>query len=305
MRFVAISSALAFFATVCFGLDITTSDGTTYNKCEVTKVEADAIVITYLDGIARIPAEKLPSTLQAEYHFDLQKVADYRKHTAKTQVVAEPVPLAITSRLSDAWSALPPGAQLIGAVTLGAIALIVFFSATNSLKRRSHFRRICRDAMKYLKSIEREHSMPIVPTDIILESDERAYYCAPATLFETRAVRHYQSGFAGFRVAKGIWIGGSKGRSISNQELGQIDSGTLTVTTYRIIFDGNQNRNINLGKIISIKPYSDSVEVSVSNRQKSMFFTAENPHILYHIIRLANDGWDTISRIGHDIPLNE
>jgi FAD:protein FMN transferase len=68
---------------ICFALDITTTDGVTYQDCKITKVEPDALKITHLVGLARIPYEKLPKSLQDEY-FDPEKVAVYRKQNEPT-----------------------------------------------------------------------------------------------------------------------------------------------------------------------------------------------------------------------------
>jgi hypothetical protein len=127
-----------------------------------------------------------------------------------------------------------------------------------------------------------------VPTDLILKSGESAFYSASSALYETRAVRQYQSGYTGFRVAKGIYIGGSRGRSTSSQEWSKIDSGILTITNKRLIFDGGSaDRSVALGKILAADSSLDSVEVSVENRQKSMVFAAENPLVLAVIIRIC------------------
>jgi hypothetical protein len=121
-----------------------------------------------------------------------------------------------------------------------------------------------------------------------MKSGETAFYSAPSALYETIAVRHYQSGHTGFRVAKGVYLGGSSGRSISSQEWSKIDSGTLTVTSKRLIFDGGTaDRNAALTKILSAESRIDGVDVSVENRQKSMFFTAANPLVLATIIRIC------------------
>jgi FAD:protein FMN transferase len=69
---------------LCFALDITTTDGVTYQDCKITKVEPDALKITHLVGLARIPYEKLPKSLQDEF-FDPEKVAVYRKQNEQTQ----------------------------------------------------------------------------------------------------------------------------------------------------------------------------------------------------------------------------
>ena len=52
------------FSSATPGLEITTKDGEVYEDCEIMRVETDCLVIRHLVGIARIPREKLPGTLQ-------------------------------------------------------------------------------------------------------------------------------------------------------------------------------------------------------------------------------------------------
>lgn len=89
-------------------------------------------------------------------------------------------------------------------------------------------------------------------------------------LYETRAVRNSSGasyGKKGFRVYQGT--------SKSHQEWTHLARGTLTLESDRVIFTGGgQSRVIQRNKIISIVNFVDSaeIEISVSNRQKSMRF---------------------------------
>jgi hypothetical protein len=68
----------------------------------------------------------------------------------------------------------------------------------------------------------------------------------------------------------------------------RIDSGILTITNKRLIFDGTkETRVISLEKLLSTEVAIDSVEISVENRQKGMALLAENPIILSSVIRLC------------------
>lgn len=87
-KIAAVFVALAC-ATVCFGLDITTRNGTTYRKCEVVKVEPDGIRVTHDAGAAKIEFEDLPDALKRQYNFDPAKVAAYRKVIADAKAAAE------------------------------------------------------------------------------------------------------------------------------------------------------------------------------------------------------------------------
>src|SRR5437667_10704969 len=71
-----------------------------------------------------------------------------------------------------------------------------------------------------------------VPDDIpvVLGTDETALLHEPSKLIEARATRVYAG--AGTRV-QGIYIGGGESKSV--QSLKELDSGTLTLTTKRLV----------------------------------------------------------------------
>jgi len=71
-----------------WAIHVTTTDGTTYKHAEITRVEPDALVLTLPDGIARVPYEKLPTTLRSRY-FNPAKVATYRSEQARQAAAAK------------------------------------------------------------------------------------------------------------------------------------------------------------------------------------------------------------------------
>lgn len=98
------------------------------------------------------------------------------------------------------------------------------------------------------------------------------------TLMEPRAVRTSTGGYGGtsIRIAKGVTIhtGGTRGRSVSHDEIKVIDNGELIITNKRIIFLGsNRTTNIDINKIVSIEEYSDGIKIQRSNKQKPEYFT--------------------------------
>ena len=164
------------------------------------------------------------------------------------------------------------------------------------------------NARAFVESLKQTKSLATVQTKIILKKGETAYYSESSKLFETRAVRHYQSGSAGMRVMKGVYIGGSRGKSISNEEWKHIDDGTLIITNKRLVFDGfSQNRNFNLSKIMSVSQGLDKIEVSIENRQKSLVFDCSNPIIcstVIHICAQAENPSD-LTDVNLDIQIQE
>jgi hypothetical protein len=193
------------------------------------------------------------------------------------------------------WNQLSPGGRLSGLIGASGISLALLLALLQKYQQWSRWRQICKEWDCFFALIERIQALAIVPTHIELERNEHAFFCAASSLYETRAVRHYQSTSSSFRVAKGFWIGETRGRSLSRQEWTMIDSGMLTVTNHRIVFDGlKQARSIPLKRVLAFTPMRDSVDIAIESRQKNMAFIARNPLILASIMRLARDGCEAL-----------
>ncbi|MDD9855848.1 MAG: hypothetical protein OXU88_06695 [Gammaproteobacteria bacterium] len=171
----------------------------------------------------------------------------------------------------------------------------VFWAKNNAEQERQNLERQNAVAESYVAQANRNGGLPAVDTNLMLKRGEAAFYSAPTTLFETRAVRHHVAGHGGVRVTRGVWIGGTRGKAESHQEWRRIDDGSLTVTNQRIIFDGRKtNRAVPLDKLISFDIGVGKVEISVSNRQKSMVFTAgEQASVLGSIIKICSNAINT------------
>ncbi len=123
----------------------------------------------------------------------------------------------------------------------------------------------------------------------MLKKNEVAYLQSDVRLLETRKIRHYESGFGGVRVAKGIYIGATKGRSVSTDELTEIDQGSLILTNQRVIFDGKLNsRDIKLDKLLSIDQYSDGIEIAIEGWSKGqVYIDMDNPFLWVALIKVV------------------
>jgi hypothetical protein len=160
--------------------------------------------------------------------------------------------------------------------------------------------RLLIQARNFAADVQYKRALPTVPTNILLKPGEAAFYSSPSALYETRAVRQYQSGFSGFRIAKGVYVGGTSGRSTSTQQWAKIDGGVLTITNKRLVFDGGQqDRTVQLGKIVSVSCSLTNIEVSVEGRQKTMVFEAANPLIASAIVRLCRQVDDPLNLSGY------
>ena len=178
---------------------------------------------------------------------------------------------------------------VLAIIAAAIIVGLVRYTDANRKRVEQLRQQLVNDAQEWIASVKEQGLLPIQNSSIILKTDERAYYEAPSSLYETRAVRYSTGGGVGFRVAKGVYVGGGGSRSLSEQEWNQVDAGMLTVTNKRLVFNGAKaDRVVPLSKIVSANAASLSqVEVSAEGRQKSMMFDAVNPVILSTIFDLV------------------
>ena len=109
----------------------------------------------------------------------------------------------------------------------------------------------------------------------------------PSKLIEARATRVHSGG--GVRVMKGVYIGA--GQSSSVQGLKKIDSGTLTLTTKRLVFTGSmESRVVSIKDIVSVEPLPDAIEVSTGKRAKRQIYSVHNPVIWTTLVRTVAKG---------------
>lgn len=179
--------------------------------------------------------------------------------------------------------------MIIGGIAL--VVIVVAVIASSSAEKKNTEKAL--DLMPIQMSqagamVKRFRSGAFVPPDtpLVLSSGEVAVLHSASQLMEAKATRVY--GGAGTRI-KGISVGGGASRSVDG--LSQIDSGTLTLTNMRLVFDGRmQSRTTEVGKIVTIKRYLDSIEVATAKRAKSQVYVVSNPPLWEQSIRLAVAG---------------
>ncbi len=89
----------------------------------------------------------------------------------------------------------------------------------------------------------------------------------------------------GVRVAKGVYIAGTSGRSISTQQWAALDRGQLTITNQRLVFvGGKEDRTVPLKKIVFVRSSLTEIFVSVEGRQKTIALAVPNPMIAKFVI---------------------
>ena len=313
-------------------LNIVTQDGKSYPDAEVKKVERDGIRIMHSDGTAFLDFDTLPSAIQNQYGWSQQKSearkagrtaaaeaqriagesarraqaewdasvakdleqrlknerANAGEKPAATTPIAREIPVNVQPENSDLISWLKWG--------FGALIVLFVFCWVKRAKARRirnvEIRRQEEELRRFTEYAETHNAFPTVATRILLKDGEVAFYDAPSALYEKRAVRYWESGSIGFRVARGVYVGGTRGRSVSEQEWGKIDTGTLTITNKRIIFNGGGiDRAVMLANVMAVEPWFDGVEISIEKRQKGMCFATRNPVLVGALINyLARGG---------------
>ena len=156
-------------------------------------------------------------------------------------------------------------------------------------KREELINRLLGETRIYFEEAKNKMGFTPIATSILLNKDEDAYLQEESTLHETKAIRYHQRSGMGFRIMKGVYVGGGGGTSENKEEWRIIDDGTLILTNKRLIFDGSkEDRVIPLSKIISVKHRADAVEISSTNRKKTMLLKVNNPFTWEIVIQLLN-----------------
>ena len=158
-------------------------------------------------------------------------------------------------------------ALLVIAILVTAIIAIV--AVVSAKRRREKRASLLKQARDFVATVQQNRALPTVTTDIILKPGESAFYSTPSVLYETRAVRHYQAGHTGFRIAKGVYVGGTSGRSVSTQQWAKLDAGRLTITNKRLVFVGRkEDRTIPLNKVVSVEPNLTEIVIRLKGARR-------------------------------------
>jgi hypothetical protein len=298
-------TALAILAVVSVSLalaeDFRTTNGKEYKNVTVKRVEPDGIILSSKFGISKVYFTELPKDVQERFHYaapanpqpqpqqarPVKSASATRINQSGIRVTHTPIALTDSQRPSERNAG--PTLFVVAFVSLSGV--VVFFKLRSRAARKAIHEKLMAELNDYAQVVKQTNKVPTVPTQVFLKPGESALYECSSSLYETRAVRHYQAGHVGFRVAKGVWIGGSQGQAVSNQEWSKIDSGRFTISNTRLIFDGTRaSRNVPLNKIISAQAWLDGIEDAVENRQKNFIFSAPNPYIAQAIIQFLCKG---------------
>lgn len=157
----------------------------------------------------------------------------------------------------------------------------------NQTLKRSEWERGSSDIDSIIEHVTKTNKLPersIEGVNIILQEGEKLHFNCFTSLLEERSVRVSYGGAV--RVVKGVYVGGSQGQS--HGELKKVDSGYLTLTNKRLIFNGElRNIEFKLNKIVSVEEFSDAIEIGASNRNKIATFIINEPKMRTIFIRIA------------------
>jgi hypothetical protein len=203
--------------------------------------------------------------------------------SARASTMAQISSAQATYDSSAVWTTL-----IIG----GLIVSIIIWLATRS--RQANPSQLAAEADQFFANMRAQlvgHAkLPTCDSPVILEFGEAALLSEPSSLLEGRATRYYAG--LGTRVG-GIYVGGGQSQNV--ESLKTIDSGTLTLTTKRLVFTGSlETRVVKLADLVSVEQYADAIEIATSRRMKRQVQTVHNPIIWSRLIAfLLEQGFPT------------
>jgi len=305
MNKTALAILAALSASIGLADDFKTTNGKEYKNVTVSRVEPDGIVLKSKSGISKVYFVELPKDVQERFHYNPAQATAARRPAQSTaaprqreheQIAlrAEQDAIRRQTKVRSQHEETVAAADFSFFIALLVIAILVtaiiaIVAVVNAKKRREKRALLVKQAQEFIDGVKQKLTLPVVSTDIMLKPGENAVYSSSSVLYETRAVREYRAVHSGVRVAKGVYIGGTSGRSLSTQQWAKLDTGCLTITNKRVVFVGaKEERAFPLDKVISVDPNLTAIVVSVEGRQKAMAFEVGNSLIVMTIIRIAS-----------------
>ncbi len=148
------------------------------------------------------------------------------------------------------------------------------------------------DRYRLLWLIENGDVPPIDP-GIKLYRGERCYAMREVEWRELRRVTTgitYAGPTARVRMAKGVYfrMGHLRGMRHSSEMLTRVDSGTLYLTTKRLIFMGPLgNKTVRLNRILTFEPYRDGIEIQKDAGRNPVLFFSDDVELFAALLQRA------------------
>jgi hypothetical protein len=160
-------------------------------------------------------------------------------------------------------------------------------SAIEALKRKYHVTLTMEGNAEIFRAIYLMESHGKLPspigTDLMLNGDEVAYYAIQSVWSQTRVHSH---GYSGTSVSIPSGIKGVRFRfggysPIKSEEITPLSSGTLFVTSARLLFNGDsRNTTVTLKKVVDAHIFADSLRIEKSTG-KPDYFSMKPPQARY------------------------
>lgn len=139
--------------------------------------------------------------------------------------------------------------------------------------------------------------LPVIQPDIVIQKSEVCHMkIQRVNWYELRSVRqrtNYIGYSTSFRIAKGFYLrsGSSSTQSYSVDTMKLIDTGSLYLTSKRIIFTGTKkNTNIRIDKILNFTPHTDGLEIGKETGKSPMLQMTQQADIFCMMLeRLLNE----------------
>ncbi len=137
---------------------------------------------------------------------------------------------------------------------------------------------------RLLAQIDAGH-LPVVIAPILLRRNEACHFSAVATHQQIKSVTtriNYDGPTASIKLMKGVhWRMGSIGvHRMSQDVMTVIDTGTLYVTSSRLLFDGGKkNSSIPLAKITNFVAFKDGLQIEKDSGPDQCFFSVKPTRI--------------------------
>ncbi len=190
---------------------------------------------------------------------------------------------------SFSFGNLTPAASLFLALIIALCAVIIVVHRLLSRAAKKKNARLDAAALEHYRAWRKsvsdgnlpEYSVPIHlrPGEICVFVDARA------TLNELQAVHTGNFGGTNFDVADGIGIQTGSFKSEAHDEWRAVTSGSLYVTNFRIIFDGEiRNHSIKISDVLSVVRAPRGALLNLQNRTRPIIFAHINGNIFADIV---------------------
>ena len=199
---------------------------------------------------------------------------------AETLILAAPFLATSASPIGVWWSGL-------GAFLLVVLAVYAACAAVSAVRCRRLDAAATAKYRKWRAAVDAAGALrPLNAPDVRLTAGEICYCRAVnVTLCELRDVRSGAAVAGSIRLAGGVTIHPGRFSSESRDEWRAVSTGTLFVTSRRVIFDGaKRNLAVPLSDIMSVQAEPRRVLVNLFKARKPVMFTSVNGRIFSDVV---------------------